>query len=164
MQAFTSDQVYDNLVPIAVKYLTNGIASVMPAAADAVAASLRTNRRQHQRTELYGRMLRDFAHGRCFLRRCSFLIMAASLLARFSAKFFAEWCLSIVLELSSDAVPLVRLRYNCTPLLQGRSFVLGWRSCTFKPARPYKSICPTSGASAAYKVEVPGLSFMQLIP
>ncbi|KAK9858008.1 hypothetical protein WJX84_010844 [Apatococcus fuscideae] len=108
--AFTSDQVYDNLVPIAVKYLTNGIASVMPAAADAVAASLRTNRRQHQRTELYGRMLRDFAHGRCFMRRCSFLIMAASLLARFSAKYFAEWCLSTVLELSSDPVPLVRLR------------------------------------------------------
>ena len=112
MQAFTSDQVYDNLVPIAIKYLTSGIASVMPAAADAVAACLRTNRRQHQRTELYGRMLRDFAHGRCFMRRCSFLIMAASLLARFSAKFFAEWCLSTVLELSTDPVPLVRLRYG----------------------------------------------------
>ena len=114
MQAFTSDQVYDNLVPIALKYLTNGIASVIPAAADAAAACLRTNRRQHQRTELYGRMLRDFAHGKCFLRRCCFLILASSLLARFSAKFFAEWCLSIIFELSSDPVPLVRLR--CAPL------------------------------------------------
>ncbi|KAK9819789.1 hypothetical protein WJX72_002412 [[Myrmecia] bisecta] len=108
-QVFSSDQVYEHFLPLAFKYMGNGVAPVKFAAADAAAAFLRHNRKQAQRTDIYARLVRDFARSKCCFRRMTFVDACQHLMRRYSTKFFKEFFLDLCIDLLNDPIPNVRL-------------------------------------------------------
>ena len=64
-----------------------GTALVKQAAAEALVMFLRHNRKQSQRTDIYVRLIRDFARGRSFTRRMLFIDMCRCVMRRFSTRW-----------------------------------------------------------------------------
>ena len=79
-------QIYEHFVPLASHRMAAGTALVKQAAAEALVMFLRHNRKQSQRTDIYVRLIRDFARGRSFTRRMLFIDMCRCVMRRFSTR------------------------------------------------------------------------------
>ncbi|EFJ50926.1 hypothetical protein VOLCADRAFT_88347 [Volvox carteri f. nagariensis] len=108
-RVFSSDQIYEQFLPITFRYLTETAAAVRPVAAEGLVCFLRYNRREKQRADIMLRIVREFCRGRSFVARITFVDIAAALLRRFSSRFIKEYIFDLVLELLYDPVPNVRL-------------------------------------------------------
>ncbi|KAL3156729.1 hypothetical protein ABBQ38_001004 [Trebouxia sp. C0009 RCD-2024] len=106
---FTSDGINENFLPMALKYMAGGVAPVREAAADAVVTFMRHSRKQAQRTDMYCKLIRDFARAKSHWRRMNFIDACHFVVRRFSTKFFKSYFLDACLELTADPVPNVRL-------------------------------------------------------
>lgn len=94
--------LYERFLPLALKHMGPGaVAALVGPAANAVAAIWRAKDLSasgsaamiaHQRTLLYGRLLREFAAGRSWRARAAFLDFCSHSLQRFSAAFFRVGC------------------------------------------------------------------------
>lgn len=63
---FTGDQLHDRILPLALKYMSEGAAAVRAAAAAAAAAIWRAQRRPSHRSSIYSRIIHEFGQ----VRRC----------------------------------------------------------------------------------------------
>ncbi|DBA65676.1 TPA: hypothetical protein ACH3X2_002731 [Trebouxia sp. C0005] len=106
---FTSDEINEHFLPMALRYMAGGVAPVREAAADAVVVFMRHNRKQAQRTDIYCKLLRDYARAKSHWRRMTFIDACHHVVRRFSTKFFKTYFLDTCLELTADPVPNVRL-------------------------------------------------------
>lgn len=109
---FQAEQIAEVLMPLALKALSPGAPAVLrPAAADALVALLRAPRlRAAQRTEVFCRVVREFARSRSCLARLSFVELAGAFLRRFSSKFFRENVFDFTAELLNDSIANVRIQ------------------------------------------------------
>lgn len=79
-------QINENFLPMALKYMAGGVAPVREAAADAVVTFMRHNRKQAQRTDMYCKLIRDFARAKSHWRRMNFIDACHFVVRRFSTK------------------------------------------------------------------------------
>ncbi|KAG6550369.1 hypothetical protein Mapa_008332 [Marchantia paleacea] len=77
---FTSDQIYDNFVPICFCYMADGVMPVKAAATMALANFIRNNRKASQRYELSTRVVKEYAHGRSYWSRMVFIEFCENML------------------------------------------------------------------------------------
>ncbi|MEW5313019.1 MAG: hypothetical protein WDW38_004614 [Sanguina aurantia] len=108
-RVFSSDQVHEQFLPVAMRLLADSAAAVRPAAAEGVASFFRCSRREKQRGELFLRLIREFGRSRTYTARIAFSEVAAHLLRLLSARFIKEFVFDLCLELLYDPVPNVRL-------------------------------------------------------
>ncbi|KAG1661126.1 hypothetical protein FOA52_011856 [Chlamydomonas sp. UWO 241] len=109
-RALSPEQVYAEFVPMALRLLSSGAASVRPAAAEGVAQFLRyAGKKERARTDLFLRLVREFARGRSCGARQAFVPVAQHMIASFSSRFVKDWLYDLVLELLYDPVPNVRI-------------------------------------------------------
>lgn len=109
-QVFTSDQIYDNFLPMAFRFMSNSAAAVRPLAAEGVVMFLRYNRKERQRADIFVRLIREYARGKSYTARLAFAEVARHAVKRFSARFAKEWLFDLCLELLYDPVPNVRMQ------------------------------------------------------
>eukprot|EP00741_Cyanophora_paradoxa_P020196 tig00000219_g19495.t1 len=107
---YASETIYDHIMPLLFRYMSTGANPVKVAATRTVCVLVRKNRWRLQRAELVQRLVRDFARGRSYWLRSTFLDLCSSVLAVFSRRFFKESFLEPALDLCGDPVPNVRLR------------------------------------------------------
>lgn len=90
--------------------LGSQVAAVRPAAGDGIAALLRTTWREKYRSEVFLRVVREFARGRSYTQRMAFCDVLAGLVRRYSARWVKEYAFDLCLELLYDPVPNVRMQ------------------------------------------------------
>ncbi|GMH39898.1 hypothetical protein BSKO_07802 [Bryopsis sp. KO-2023] len=115
VESFSSEAIFTCFVPIAFDRLANGAAAVKIAAADGVAAFLRHNKSEKQRTQIFVRIIREFARGKSVWSRMTFVDLSRHILRRFSTKFFKDHMLDYYIDLMHDPIPNVRL-HSCSLL------------------------------------------------
>eukprot|EP00898_Chlorokybus_atmophyticus_P007877 jgi/Chlat1/8090/Chrsp75S07548 len=106
---FSSDDIYENFVPICFRYIYGGAAPVRNAAAEAIVVLLRCNKRASQQMELAGRLVRELGRGRSYWSRLLFLACCQFAIKHASSKFFKDTFLEPALEATQDTVANVRL-------------------------------------------------------
>ena len=79
-------QINEHFLPMAMRYMAAGVVPVREAAADAVVVFMRHNRKQAQRTDIYCKLIRDFARAKSHWRRMTFIDACHSVVCRFSTK------------------------------------------------------------------------------
>lgn len=79
-------QINEHFLPMALRYMAGGVAPVREAAADAVVVFMRHNRKQAQRTDIYCKLLRDYARAKSHWRRMTFIDACHHVVRRFSTK------------------------------------------------------------------------------
>lgn len=82
----SSPQINEHFLPMALKYMGGGVAPVREAAADAVVTFMRHNRKQSQRTDIYCKLIRDFARAKSHWRRMTFIDACHFVVCRYSTK------------------------------------------------------------------------------
>ncbi|KAL2610400.1 hypothetical protein R1flu_028973 [Riccia fluitans] len=107
---FTSDQIYDSLVPICFNYMTDGVMPVRAAATMALAIFIRNNRKAYQRYDLSTRVVRDYANGRSYWLRMVFIEFCENMLKVSSSRMFKDVFLDPAISTLQDPVPSVRMR------------------------------------------------------
>ncbi|KAL3690233.1 hypothetical protein R1sor_016542 [Riccia sorocarpa] len=107
---FSSDQIYDYLVPICFNYMTEGVLHVRAAATMALAVFIRNNRKACQRYELSTRVVRDYANGRSYWLRMVFIEFCENMLKVSSSRMFKDVFLDPAISTLQDPVPSVRMR------------------------------------------------------
>eukprot|EP00803_Ostreobium_quekettii_P000911 evm.model.scf_231.9 EVM.evm.TU.scf_231.9 scf_231:97841-105363(+) len=105
---FTSDSIYSHFLPMAFNWLANGVHAVKEAAAEAVAAFLRHNKSEKQRTQTFVRIVKEFRRGKSYWSRMAFVDVCYHILRRFSTKFFKVGMAGVA-QLMYDEIPNVRL-------------------------------------------------------
>ena len=105
-----SAALFESLVPLCFRHLSNGPAPVVCAAGKAAAALAWGLRRASHRNEVGQRLVREFARHRSCRHRCAFVEVAYSLVKLCSTRLFRESFLPCCLELLKDPVPIVRIR------------------------------------------------------
>ncbi|XP_067941326.1 serine/threonine-protein phosphatase 4 regulatory subunit 4-like [Watersipora subatra] len=108
---FSSDLIYNKLVPrMFDKLHTAKFLPVRLAAVRTTLQYLRCNRKLEQRKAIIHRIITEFGQGKGFRNRTLFIDICQQVLVVFSRSFFKEYFYEHILELSSDAVPNIRLR------------------------------------------------------
>ncbi len=79
-------QINEHFLPMAMRYMAGGVAPVREAAADAVVVFMRHNRKQAQRTDIYCKLLREYARAKSHWRRMTFIDACHHVVRRFSTK------------------------------------------------------------------------------
>ena len=79
-------QINEHFLPMASRHMAGGVAPVRGAAADALVAFMRDNRKQAQRTDIYCKLLRDYARAKSHWRRMTFIDACHHVVRRFSTK------------------------------------------------------------------------------
>ena len=80
-------QINEHFLPMALRYMGAGVAPVRESAADAVVVFMRHNRKQAQRTDIYCKLMRDFARAKAHTRRMSFIDACQYIVRRFSSRY-----------------------------------------------------------------------------
>ncbi|EFN58149.1 hypothetical protein CHLNCDRAFT_141930 [Chlorella variabilis] len=106
---FSPDQLYERFLPLAWKYMGEGVAAVREAAAAAAAAVWRALRKPPHRTALYARAVLDFGQSKSFRHRMVFLDFCLHAQRHFSSRFIKAHLLEAALTLAYDPVANVRL-------------------------------------------------------
>ncbi|OAE32256.1 hypothetical protein AXG93_1865s1140 [Marchantia polymorpha subsp. ruderalis] len=107
---FTSDQIFENFVPICFCYMTDGVMPVKAAATMALANFIRNNRKASQRYELSTRVVKEYAHGRSYWSRMVFIEFCENMLKVSSSRMFKDVFLDPAISSLQDPVPSVRMR------------------------------------------------------
>mmetsp|Transcript_38549 Transcript_38549/g.46602 ORF Transcript_38549/g.46602 Transcript_38549/m.46602 type:complete len:770 (+) Transcript_38549:354-2663(+) len=107
---FTSDQVYENIIPLCFRYLAAGAAPIKTATAAALPLLLRRTRKIVQRNDIIQRLMREYARAKSCFGRQLYVELAENLLAVFSSKFFRDNFLEEAVNLLQDPVPNVRMK------------------------------------------------------
>jgi hypothetical protein len=81
-------QVHDHFLPIMVRCLVNSPQAIKIAAAEGVVTFFRSMKREKHRTDVYSKLVRDFALGKSCYHRLVFVDLCLNILKRFSTKFF----------------------------------------------------------------------------
>ena len=79
-------QINEHFLPMALRYMGGGVAPVREAAANAVVTFMRHNRKQGQRTDMYCKLIRDFARAKSHWRRMTFIDACHFVVRRYSTK------------------------------------------------------------------------------
>ncbi|CAH3168182.1 unnamed protein product [Porites evermanni] len=119
-KCLTSDQIYYKFVPLFFRLLSsNRVLPVKLAAAHTLCVFIRYNRRYEQRQELCCRLIQECGRGKSYRSRLLFIDICKFIMELFSRRFFKENFFEFLLELGSDPVLNVRLKF-CTipPLLK----------------------------------------------
>ncbi|KAG0582618.1 hypothetical protein KC19_3G073400 [Ceratodon purpureus] len=77
---FTSDQIYDNFVPICFRYMSDGVLPVKISAVLALAVFLRNNCKTQQRYEMSQRVVKEFGQGQSYWSRLLYIDFCESML------------------------------------------------------------------------------------
>ena len=80
-------QINEHFLPMALRYMGAGVAPVRESAADAVVVFMRHNRKQAQRTDIYCKLMREFARAKAHTRRMSFIDACQYIVRRFSSRY-----------------------------------------------------------------------------
>ncbi|XP_015605533.1 serine/threonine-protein phosphatase 4 regulatory subunit 4 isoform X4 [Cephus cinctus] len=110
-KCFPSDFIYTYFVPVALNRAAN--ARPIPirlAAARTLLIYLRYNLKSTQRVELRNKMYMDLAHSKSCYVRMIFIRMMIEALVIFSSTYFKEHFYNVLLALTEDPVPNVRLK------------------------------------------------------
>ncbi|GAX76223.1 hypothetical protein CEUSTIGMA_g3667.t1 [Chlamydomonas eustigma] len=110
VQLFSQEQIAENLLPMAFRFLSSAASAVRPPAVEGMAAFLRKGLRERQQAETYLKLIRDFARGRTFSLRIAFVQVAHHMIVNSSSRFVKDWVFDLCLELLYDPIPNVRLQ------------------------------------------------------
>lgn len=115
-KCLTSDQIYYKFVPLFFRLLSsNRVLPVKLAAANTLCVFIRYNRRYEQRQELCCRLIQECGRGKSFRSRLLFIDICKFIMELFSRRFFKENFFEFLLELGSDPVLNVRLKFCSIP-------------------------------------------------
>ncbi|KAK2560497.1 Serine/threonine-protein phosphatase 4 regulatory subunit 4 [Acropora cervicornis] len=119
-KCLTSEQIYYKFVPLFFRLLSsNRVLPVKLAAAHTLCVFIRYNRRFEQRQELCCRLIQECGRGKSFRSRLLFIDICKFIMELFSRRFFKENFFEFLLELGSDPVLNVRLKFcNVPPRLK----------------------------------------------
>lgn len=108
----TAQEMHDRVAPIVFRLLGPEVAAAVrrPAAEALVRVIRMPELKVQQRTDLYLRVIKEFAKGKSFWQRSIFVDICDSLLHIFSTKFFREHFFGPCIDLMSDPVPNIRLK------------------------------------------------------
>ncbi|KAF5829638.1 armadillo-type protein [Dunaliella salina] len=109
-EVFSSEQIHDHFLPMAFRFLSHSAAAVRPVAAEGIASFFRHCKGEHQRSEIFLRLVREFARGRSFTQRAAFGDVCFNVVKRFSSRFIKDWFFDLILDLLYDSVPNIRLQ------------------------------------------------------
>ncbi|XP_032233153.2 serine/threonine-protein phosphatase 4 regulatory subunit 4 isoform X2 [Nematostella vectensis] len=108
----SSDQIYYKFVPLLFRLLSsNRVLPVKLAAARTLCVFIRYNRRYEQRQELCCRLIQECGRGKSYRARLLFIDICKFIMELFSRSFFKENFFEFLLELASDKVLNVRLKF-----------------------------------------------------
>ncbi|XP_072348786.1 serine/threonine-protein phosphatase 4 regulatory subunit 4 isoform X5 [Scyliorhinus torazame] len=111
-QVISSDQIYYKFLPIMFRIMTtNNVLPVQRASARTLCVFVRYNRKQEQRQEICSKLIEQLGQGRSCWNRLRFLDTCENIMDLFSKAFFCKYFFLPVLELSSDPVPNVRIKF-----------------------------------------------------
>ncbi|XP_038630744.1 serine/threonine-protein phosphatase 4 regulatory subunit 4 isoform X5 [Scyliorhinus canicula] len=111
-QVISSDQIYYKFLPIMFRIMTtNNVLPVQRASARTLCVFVRYNRKQEQRQEICSKLIEQLGQGRSCWNRLRFLDTCECIMDLFSKAFFCKYFFLPVLELSSDPVPNVRIKF-----------------------------------------------------
>ncbi|XP_020626125.1 serine/threonine-protein phosphatase 4 regulatory subunit 4-like isoform X2 [Orbicella faveolata] len=115
-KCLTSDQIYYKFVPLFFRLLSsNRVLPVKLAAAHTLCVFIRYNRRFEQRQELCCRLIQECGRGKSYRSRLLFIDICKFIMELFSRRFFKENFFEFLLELGSDPVLNVRLKFCTIP-------------------------------------------------
>lgn len=115
-KCLTSDQIYYKFVPLFFRLLSsNRVLPVKSAAAHTLCVFIRYNRRFEQRQELCCRLIQECGRGKSYRSRLLFIDICKFIMELFSRRFFKENFFEFLLELGSDPVLNVRLKFCTVP-------------------------------------------------
>ncbi|KAL9957888.1 hypothetical protein ACROYT_G034843 [Oculina patagonica] len=115
-KCLTSDQIYYKFVPLFFRLLSsNRVLPVKLAAAHTLCVFIRYNRRFEQRQELCCRLIQECGRGKSYKSRLLFIDICKFIMELFSRRFFKENFFEFLLELGSDPVLNVRLKFCTIP-------------------------------------------------
>lgn len=115
-KCLTSDQIYYKFVPLFFRLLSsNRVLPVKLAAARTLCVFIRYNRRFEQRQELCCRLIQECGRGKSYRSRLLFIDICNFIMELFSRRFFKENFFEFLLELGSDPVLNVRLKFCTIP-------------------------------------------------
>ncbi|KAG0582621.1 hypothetical protein KC19_3G073400 [Ceratodon purpureus] len=107
---FTSDQIYDNFVPICFRYMSDGVLPVKISAVLALAVFLRNNCKTQQRYEMSQRVVKEFGQGQSYWSRLLYIDFCESMLRVASSRMFKDNFLDSAINALQDPVPSIRMR------------------------------------------------------
>ncbi|XP_031572659.1 serine/threonine-protein phosphatase 4 regulatory subunit 4-like [Actinia tenebrosa] len=111
-KCLTSDQIYYKFVPLLFRLLSsNRVLPVKLAAARTLCVFIRFNRKFEQRQELCCRLIQECGRGKSYKSRLLFIDICKFIMDLFSRSFFKENFFEFLLELASDPVLNVRLKF-----------------------------------------------------
>lgn len=108
----TAQEMHDRVVPIVFRLFEPEVAAIVrkPAAEALVRVMRMPELKVQHRTDLYLRVIKDFAKGKSFWQRGVFVDVCDALLQIFSTRFFREYFFGLCIDLMSDPVPNIRLK------------------------------------------------------
>nr|XP_024388060.1 serine/threonine-protein phosphatase 4 regulatory subunit 4-like isoform X3 [Physcomitrium patens] len=106
----TSDQIYENFVPICFRYMADGVPPVKISAALALAVFLRNNCKIQQRYELAQKVVKEYGQGQSYWSRLLYIDFCESFLRVASSRMFKESFLELAINALQDPVPSIRMR------------------------------------------------------
>ncbi|CAK9200199.1 unnamed protein product [Sphagnum troendelagicum] len=106
----SSDQIYDNFLPLCFQYMTENVLPVRTAAALALAVFIRCNCRAVQRYELSQRVVREYGQAHSYWLRLLYIDFCEHMLKIASSRMFKDSFLDTAVLTLQDAVPSVRMR------------------------------------------------------
>eukprot|EP00232_Nephroselmis_pyriformis_P017459 CAMPEP_0182900592 /NCGR_PEP_ID=MMETSP0034_2-20130328/28966_1 /TAXON_ID=156128 /ORGANISM="Nephroselmis pyriformis, Strain CCMP717" /LENGTH=678 /DNA_ID=CAMNT_0025034831 /DNA_START=313 /DNA_END=2346 /DNA_ORIENTATION=+ len=107
---FSSDAIFDHVVPLCFKYMQEGVQPVKDAAAKAVCVLMRRSRRQSNRREICHRIVRELGRGQSFWDRALYVTCCGHIMELCSSRFFKEMFLDACFDALADPVANVRMR------------------------------------------------------
>ncbi|XP_028513897.1 serine/threonine-protein phosphatase 4 regulatory subunit 4 [Exaiptasia diaphana] len=111
-KCLTSEQIYYKFVPLLFRLLSsNRVLPVKLKAAHTLCVFIRFNRRFEHRQELCCRLIQECGRGKSFKSRLLFIDICKYIMELFSRSFFKENFFEFLLELASDPVLNVRLKF-----------------------------------------------------
>ncbi|KAL5008249.1 hypothetical protein ScPMuIL_013830 [Solemya velum] len=107
-----SESIHQKIIPVLFEKLKNARAlPVRHAVARTALIIIRTLKRQDHREELIHSITEDFGHGKSYHRRSLFIDICRFVTELYSKAFFKEYFFSCALELHTDPVANIRLRF-----------------------------------------------------
>lgn len=94
----TSDQIYENFVPICFRYMADGVPPVKISAALALAVFLRNNCKIQQRYELAQKVVKEYGQGQSYWSRLLYIDFCESFLRVASSRMFKESFLELAIN------------------------------------------------------------------